>query len=282
VLFGIFLASIKVYPEDSVPWEATGGRRGGFTLPTEFRYKRLVLWVLIDTVTILLAWYLAFLVRYSESPQWDLQIAHFTSSAPIALLSVLVALFARGLYRSDWQTFSLHETRAIIAGALLGLAATVAALTLLEPDRSISPTLFVVAFGAVVLMLAGTRAFVRMLADALRRHPEGSERVLIYGAGVGGELALREIRGNAALGKEPVGFIDDDPLRRGMTIHGVPVLGGLTELERIVGHHRVAAILISTGKLTADRQTRLSTLASEHGVALYRLEINLIPIPTDS
>lgn len=278
VLFGIFLASVKVYPEDSVPWEASGASRGGFTLPTEFRYKRLLLWVLIDTITILLAWYLAFLVRYSESPQWEVQLDRFTNSAPLALLSVLVALFARGLYRAGWQHFSLYELRAIIAGTALGLAATFAALTLLDRDQAISPSIFIVAFGAIMLMLAGTRAFVRMLADGLRRHPEGSERVLIYGAGVGGELALREIRSNAALGKDPVGFIDDDPLRRGMTIHGVPVLGGLTELERIVGQHRVAAILISTGKLTADRQTRLSTLATQNGVALYRLDISLEPV----
>jgi UDP-GlcNAc:undecaprenyl-phosphate GlcNAc-1-phosphate transferase len=279
VLFGIFLASVKVYPEDSVPWEAGRAARGGFSLPTEFRYKRLVLWVLIDTITILLAWYLAFLVRYSESPQWDVQLERFTNSAPLALLGVLVALFARGLYRAGWQTFSLHELRAIIAGTALGLAATFAALMLLEGNQTmISLSIFIVAFGAIMLMLAGTRAFVRMLADGLRRHPEGSERVLIYGAGVGGELALREIRSNPALGKDPVGFIDDDPLRRGMTIHGVPVLGGLTELERIVGRHRVAAILISTGKLTPDRQTRLSTLASENGVSLYRLEITLAPV----
>ncbi len=278
VLFGIVLGSVKVYPEDSVPWEATGGARGGFTLPTDFRYKRMLLWVLIDTVTILLAWYVAFLVRYSESPQWGAQVVRFTNSASLAVLSVLVALFARGLYRSDWQHFSLHELRIIITGTALGLAGTLAVLTVLEPGQPLSPTLLLVAFGAVLLMLAGTRAFVRMLADALRHHPAGSERVLIYGAGVGGELALREIRSNAALGKEPVGFIDDDPLRRGMTIHGVPVLGGLVELERIVGHHRVAAILVSTGKLTADRETRLSTLASEHGVAIYRLQINLVPV----
>ena len=134
-------------------------------------------------------------------------------------------------------------------------------MTLLDRDQAISPSIFIVAFGTIMLMLAGTRAFVRMLADGLRRHPEGSERVLIYGAGVGGELALREIRSNAALGKDPVGFIDDDPLRRGMTIHGVPVLGSLTELEHIVGQHHMAAILISTGKLTADRQARLSAVA---------------------
>lgn len=278
VLFGIFLASVKVYPEDSVPWEAARGARGGFTLPTEFRYKRLLLWVIVDTVTILLAWYVAFLVRYGESPQWALQLDRFSDSAPLALLGVLVALFARGLYRTDWQHFSLHELRAILAGAALGLVATVVAIAVLEPAQSISPSLFLVAFGAIVSMLAGTRGFVRMLSDMLRRHPEGADRVLIYGAGVGGELALREIRSNHALGKEAVGFIDDDPLRRGMTIHGVPVLGGLGELERLVGSHRVAAVLVSTGKLTAERQARLQTLATEHGVALYRLEIVLVPL----
>lgn len=278
VLFGIFLASVKVYPEDSMPWEPDSRARTGFTLPTEFRYKRLLLWVLVDTITILLAWYVAFLLRYSESSQWTGQLTRFMDSAPLALLSVLVGLFVRGLYRSDWQHFSLHEMRAILAGAALGLTATYAALAVFARSQPISLSVFIVAFGAVVLMLGGTRAFVRMLADVLRRHPEGAERVLIYGAGVGGELALRELRNNAALGKEPVGFIDDDPLRRGMTIHGVQVLGGLAELERIVARHRVAAVLISTAKVTTDREQHLASVARAHGVRLYRLEIGLAEI----
>jgi UDP-GlcNAc:undecaprenyl-phosphate GlcNAc-1-phosphate transferase len=214
-------------------------------------------------------------VRYSESPQWTAELTRFTDSAPLALLSLLVGLFARGLYRTDWQHFSLHELRAILAGTALGLAATWAVLRLGERE-AVSTSLFIVAFGAVVLMLAGTRGFVRMLADSLRRQPDGSQRVLIYGAGVGGELALREMRSNPALAKHAVGFIDDDPMRRGMTIHGVPVLGGLDELVRVMGRHRVEAIVISTTKLTAENDARVVTLAHEHDVALYRLEIAMV------
>lgn len=275
VLFGVFLASVKVYPEDSVPWEPNLQARGGFALPTEFRYKRLLLWVLVDTVTILLAWYVAFLVRYSESPQWPLQLERFMDSAPLALLGVLVGLFGRGLYRTDWQHFSLHELRAILTGTALGLLATFAVLAFIAPGQA-SVTVFIVAFAAEMLMLAGTRAFVRMLADSLRHHPEGSERVLIYGAGVGGELALRELRSNTVLGKHAVGFIDDDPFRRGMTIHGVPVLGGLAELERLIGRHRVTAVLVSTAKLTSDRAERLASVAQTNDVTVYRLEIRLV------
>jgi UDP-GlcNAc:undecaprenyl-phosphate GlcNAc-1-phosphate transferase len=277
VLFGVFLASVKVYPEDEVPWDAARRTRAGFTLVTDFQYKRLVLWVLVDTLTLLLAWYAAFAVRFGESPAWGAELVRFMDSAAVAVASVLLGLFAQGLYRTDWQHFSLHEVRAIVAGTTLGMAATFVALTLAEGWGRYPASVFVIALGAIVLMLSGSRLFVRSLADWLRREPAGAERILIYGAGVGGELALREIRSNAALAKRAVGFIDDDPLRRGMTIHGVPVLGGLSEVERLVERHQVRAIVVSTSKITDPNAARLRDIAGAHGVAIYRIQIAMVP-----
>jgi UDP-GlcNAc:undecaprenyl-phosphate GlcNAc-1-phosphate transferase len=277
VLFGVFLASVKVYPEDEVPWDAARRTRAGFTLATDFQYKRLVLWVLVDTLTLLLAWYAAFAVRFGESPAWAAELERFTDSAAIAVASVLLGLFVQGLYRTDWQHFSLHEVRAIVAGTTLGMAATFVALSLAEGLGRYPASVFVIALGGTVLMLAGSRLFVRSLADWLRREPAGAERILIYGAGVGGELALREIRSNAALAKRAVGFIDDDRLRRGMTIHGVPVLGGLSEVERLVERHQVKAIVVSTNKITEAHAARLRDIAAAHGVAIYRIQIAMVP-----
>lgn len=276
-LFGVFLASVKVYPEDRVPWEAPRALRG-FTLTADFRYKRVVLWVLLDTLTLLLAWYVAFLALFGESPAWTIELDRFMDSAPVMVAAVLLALYGRGLYRTDWKHFSLHEVRAIVTGALFGVAATFVALAFGVPGLPAS--IFLVAWGGTVLMLSGTRLFVRSLADWLRRDAADADRVLIYGAGIGGELVLREIRSNRELGKNPIGFIDDDPLRRGMTIHGVRVLGGLAELERLIAEHRIKAVVVSTGKLTGDRQERLVTLAQARGVSLYRLQIAMVPFET--
>lgn len=282
VLFGIFLASVKVYPEDEVPWDLAHRARGGFTLATEFKYKRVVLWVLVDTLTLLVAWYLAFFIRFGDSAAWPAELARFMESAPVAGAAVLVGLFVQGLYRTDWQHFSLHEVRAIVAGSGLGLGATFVALAVARGLGGSPASVFVIAFGATVLMLAGTRLFVRTLADSLRRRPVDAEPILIYGAGAAGELALREMRSNAELGKTTVGFIDDDPLRRGMTIHGVPVLGGLGELERILRRQSIRAIIVSTGKITPEHQQRLLNISRAHGVPVSRIEITIVPFGASS
>ena len=280
VLFGIFLAQIKVYPEDQVPRDAAAS--GRFNLITNFTYKRMTLWVLVDTLTILVAWYAAFLVRYGQTAEWTQEVARFTETVPFVIIGVLVGLYIRGLYRTDWQHLSLHELRAILSGSSLGLAIALAVLAIAGDDVATRWRLLVIALGANVLLLSGTRLFVRSLADLPRTRAAAAERVLIYGAGKGGELALRELRSNPQLGKVAVGFIDDDPVRRGMTLHGVPVLGTLGHVEAAIRDHRVEAIVVSTRKLAPAREERLAALARDAGVRLYRLDIAIVPIGADA
>lgn len=278
LLFGIFLASVRVYPEEHVPTSAAGDATRRFSLVTNFTFKRVMLWVLVDTITILVAWYTAFLVRHGQTPSWTAEVGRFTETAPIAIVGVLVGLWVRGLYRTDWQHVSLHELRAIVSGAIVGLGLSALTLELIGDDLARRPGLLAIALGANVLMLAGTRVFVRTLADLFSvRAPGAAQRTLIYGAGKGGELAVRELRNNLTAGKDPVGFLDDDPLRRGMTLHGLPVVGGLDALATIVRQHQIDSILVSTNKLTPEREAQLAGVAADRGVSLYRLHVDIVP-----
>jgi UDP-GlcNAc:undecaprenyl-phosphate GlcNAc-1-phosphate transferase len=284
LLFGIFLASVRVYPEDQVPAGPAIGAGRRFRLVTDFTYKRVMLWVLVDTITILVAWYVAFLARHGQTPNWTTEVGRFTETAPIAAVGVLLGLSVRGLYRTDWQHMSLHELRAIVSGTVVGLGLTALTLELLRDDVSRRPGMLAIAFGANVMMLAGSRVFVRTLADLPRARVHDTARTLIYGAGKGGELAVRELRSNLALRKEPAAFLDDDPLRKGMTLHGLPVLGGIDALEAIIGQRgqqHIDAILVSTGKLMPEREARLAALARAHSIPLFRLNISIIPFEPD-
>jgi UDP-GlcNAc:undecaprenyl-phosphate GlcNAc-1-phosphate transferase len=281
ILFGVFLANVKVYPEDRIPGDVSASARGRFSLVNNFTYKRTVLWVIVDTLTILIGWYAAFLVRYGQTPVWHAEVARFTETVPFVVIGMLTGLYVRGLYRTDWQHLSFHELRAIVSGTAVGLLIAFVALAVLGNDVSQRAGLLTIALGANMLLLGGSRIFVRTLSDLPKSRRHDFERVLVYGAGKGGELTIRELRSNAALSKRALGFLDDDPVRKGMTLHGVPVLGGLNSLGAILEQQRVDAILVSTRKLSPAREAQLTILARSHGLTLYRLNIAVVPFEDD-
>jgi UDP-GlcNAc:undecaprenyl-phosphate GlcNAc-1-phosphate transferase len=279
LLFGIYLSSVAVYPEGAVPADAGTAR---FTLSTQFQYKRAILWVLIDLVALVMAYYLGFLLRYGHTPDWSDQLALFIRSAPFAVATLLVSVSAFGLYRTDWQTFSLHEVKAIVAGVTIGTLLHGLVLVVGFGLGTSGLLVLIVVWGAAVLALTGSRGVIRALSDSLRPDRARGARALIYGAGAGGELALRELRTNSELGLLVVGFIDDDPTRRHTLIHGVPVLGGAADLERIAGGERIDAVVVSTRKLAPERLAELLNVASRLDLGVCRLSVDVQPLGADS
>jgi UDP-GlcNAc:undecaprenyl-phosphate/decaprenyl-phosphate GlcNAc-1-phosphate transferase len=277
ILFGIYLSSISVYPERGLA-SARVDQAPRFMLPTYFPYKRAMLWVIVDVIALTIAYYCGFLFRYGHTTEWDTQLPLFIRTAPFAVAALLVSVSVFGVYRSDWQTFSLHEVKRIVAGVTLGTAVHALVVFVgfgLELGAILTLAL---AWGAAVLALTGARGVVRALSDSFRFESRRGERTLIYGAGAGGELALRELRMNQDLGMHVVGFLDDDRLRHHAVVHGVEVLGGAAELGRIAPVHDVAAVVIATGKIPEDRLRSVCREAAELGIAVYRIAIELTPI----
>ena len=126
-----------------------------------------------------------------------------------------------------------------------------------------------------MVLLGGTRLSFRLLGEVLRQPRDGVRRVLIYGAGDGGELTLRELRQNPAHRREPVGFLDDDRSKAGSRIHEVPVLGSLDGLDELLLKHRVAEIVVSSAKIPSERMRRLEAVCEARGVAIVRASVRL-------
>jgi len=80
-----------------------------------------------------------------------------------------------------------------------------------------------------LLMRIYRELYLQNLAEARER-----KNVLIYGAGFAGAGLVREIRFNPRLQRRVVGFIDDDPNKKGEVIHGVTVLGSGRDATMIV------------------------------------------------
>jgi UDP-GlcNAc:undecaprenyl-phosphate GlcNAc-1-phosphate transferase len=278
LLFGIVLSTVSVYPEEDVPLESLVADAPRFTLATQFPYKRAMLWVVVDLVALVLAYYAGFLLRYGHTADWLDQLAFFMRSAPLGIASQLVAVSAFGLYRTDWQTFSLHEVKAIVAGITIGTMVQGLILVAAFDQGAGVSVVLVAAWGAAVLALTGSRGVVRALVDSLRREQAGEARTLIYGAGAAGELALREIRANARLDMHVIGFIDDDPARLRTLLHGVPVRGGIDDVDRLVRDLDVAAVVVASRKVSAERVEQLARRATALGVVVYRFSLEFEPV----
>jgi UDP-GlcNAc:undecaprenyl-phosphate GlcNAc-1-phosphate transferase len=99
--------------------------------------------------------------------------------------------------------------------------------------------------------------------------------VLIYGAGDAGELLLREMRNNLRLQYTPVGFVDDDPFKKGKVIHGLRVYGGNGRLRNICAEHRVEEVLISTSRIGDQRVAEIRRDCEDARVTLKRMRIEI-------
>jgi UDP-GlcNAc:undecaprenyl-phosphate GlcNAc-1-phosphate transferase len=93
--------------------------------------------------------------------------------------------------------------------------------------------------------MLGVRGSFRLFLETQKRKTLAGDKVLIYGAGRGGELLLREILNNGDLGVKPVGFIDDDVLKHGKKIQGYAILGAFGDMAKIHSKHDFKGIIVS-------------------------------------
>ena len=98
---------------------------------------------------------------------------------------------------------------------------------------------------------------------------------MIYGAGDAGELLLRELLNNRELSYAPVGFMDDDPKKRGKVIHGLRVLGGNGLLGKIVSEHQIEQLLISTPRISEERLAEIARECEANNIELKRMSIKI-------
>jgi FlaA1/EpsC-like NDP-sugar epimerase len=151
----------------------------------------------------------------------------------ITVMVITPLIFRRaGLYARFWRYASIDELL-LLAGAwsmtvvVAGLMSWLTHRLLMDEwivPRSIPLILLLVGLVAI----AGPRLAMRVLARRQPPLPAGQvlKPVAIMGAGDAGAMILRELQQNPQVGQRAVAFLDDDPSKRGMVIHGLRVIGG--------------------------------------------------------
>jgi FlaA1/EpsC-like NDP-sugar epimerase len=236
--------------------------------------------VALDFLVLALAFVLAFLLRY-EFRLPDTVWRQVLVSAPYVLLFQYGVLAAHGVPRFSWRYVGMQEAqRMVLAMAVSAAVLTVLRLSLARTGHlgfavvplSVIAMDFVLGFVGLVGIRALRRAYGEGQERRLRQENGPRERVLLIGAGQAGVIVARELAARPDLGLQPVGFIDDNDLKVGTNIHGIPVLGTTAQLGAIAKQKHVSQALITIAGAPGQQIRRITMLCHE-----AELEAKIIP-----
>lgn len=269
-----YLGRMKVVSSTSPP------RGGAFSrFMVELTYKRRLLEILLDFFLIGLSFYLAILLTSGTTIN-NSDIELFLTAIPLAFLGSYLSFFYFGVYRGVWRYVGIDDVFRYAKAALGGAVFVAAAIYLLFPKEDY-PRGLIFWFGlSLFLTLAASRSSFKIL-DLLygRQVRSQEERVLIIGAGDAGEMVVRWLLMNPSIGYRPIGFLDSNQYNSGRQIHGVPILGDLSQIVEIIEDKDVDGIVVTQDpNLTGEALDRLVKTCHELGrwVRNLKLEFELM------
>jgi UDP-GlcNAc:undecaprenyl-phosphate/decaprenyl-phosphate GlcNAc-1-phosphate transferase len=272
-ILGVYLAGVRVYDPDEVE---RAQKKPLMSFLVDLSYKRRVFEVALDAVLIALAYYAGYALVFGPvrggSPDWTL----FFLTVPAVIGIKLASFLAMGVYRGLWKYAGVSDVVVYAKGVALGSAATIFAVLFAFRFEGFSRTVYALDAIVLLILVTSTRFAFRVLRRLMpAQHPMASRRVLIFGAGDGGELTYRELMNNPDLESVPIGFLDDDPRKKGKVLHGLPIFSGDQPLAEIQAATGADELLISTNRISPARFRSIVAACEQLALPVRRMRLEL-------
>ncbi|WP_396147770.1 polysaccharide biosynthesis protein [Anaerospora sp.] len=206
--------------------------------------------VLLDTIIITVAPYLALLLRFEGiigSRQYQMVYEYL----PGIILIRLLTFYFFGLYNRLWRYASIHELLAIVSAVTV--SSVFVFIYMFGMGSKLPRSIPIITWLIVVALVGLSRLFLRVLYMLRKTRKASCSKVLIIGAGDAGAMIARELRQRFYDTKNLIGFIDDDRNKIKNKLFGVPVLGNCDDLPQVVCKYGVTEIIIAIPSANGER-----------------------------
>ncbi|WP_066067764.1 polysaccharide biosynthesis protein [Neobacillus soli] len=207
--------------------------------------QRLSLFIVIDSCIVLTA---IFFSRFLVNGTFHVITFPIVLSSIIILLSHYFLSFKFHLYKKAWEYASVGELISILK--VITISILIAAVVQQLIAREIQFRLLTVTWLLNMSFIGGSRFCWRMFRDSYLNKIGNKKRTLIVGAGSAGMMVARQLLKNNDADLLPVGFIDDDEKKHRLDILGLPVIGGIKEIETTVIELEINNIVIAIPSLS--------------------------------
>ena len=247
-----------------------------------FFNKNFLIIFVADLLLLTAALYTALLIRFEFSiPAYFM--ASFLQMLPYALLTKVACFYFFDLYRGMWRYTSISDLLNIFKATTASSLLIVAFIAFKTRFIGYSRSVLLIDWFLTILFIAGLRLVVRLffesyssdesgqrtrpsLVGMLSRKRKNAKKLLIIGAGDCGEKIFREIQNNTSLPYQTVGFLDDNRNKIGRKIHGVPVLGLISEIGAAVKKVNADEVLIAIPSATGHQMREIVEHCKDSGI----------------
>jgi len=151
-----------------------------------------------------------------------------------------------GLFSGLWRYAGVDDIWRIIKANVLSTLVFIACVIFIYPLIAIPRSIFVLDSILCFCLMSGVRFFNRIFREAFRpARRSNCKRALIIGAGEAGVMVLKESKSNHKACIDVIGFIDDNPHKKGLRIQGVRILGNCRDIAAVVSKYGVDEVIIA-------------------------------------
>ncbi len=210
---------------------------------------RMIFFAAADILSITLSVWLAFLMRFDgQIPAQYIPFA--VIMACLAVVFLLPIFYFLNLYSFSWSYVSASEAISLFKGTTIGFAFLSIAIFIsnyFPRFENFPRAVIFISYFLVFIFCGGVRFAKRVyLRKAGIKAGFGKkDRTLIVGAGDAGEQILRSIQSSGRTPYHPVGFADDNPIKKGVLIHGLKVLGKISEIPNIAAQKQISQAIVA-------------------------------------
>ena len=187
-------------------------------------------------------------------------------------LSFCIVYFILKIYNNSWRFSGTSEYMSLVALSSSTTILSYIFRIFLRLDTKSSLYFETWIIFTFLLIVSRFLMFLTRM-KGITRSDANSENVLIYGAGESGVLLVKESRINPNFSYKIVGFLDDNPNKKGGKVYGLKVLGGLEDVEKIVEKNDVSKIIIS---MPSVEQSKISNILKELN-KLKDISVKILP-----
>lgn len=235
----------------------------------KFWVNRLLI-ITVDGISIALAQVFAYIFRFELFVPTK-EIHHLIFGILILIPFKLFVFNWFGLYRGMWRYTGISDLKKILSANVLSSLIVFFVLLVYNRFEGLSRSIFIMDGILCFLFTTGFRVGIRIYFNnkkngvkltikkllGMENHQPKGKNTLILGAGSAGDALIKEIENNKNIVINPVGFLDDDPSKKGLALHNVPVLGDTQIMMDIVIKYKVEQIFLAMPSASAQEIRRV-------------------------